>query len=1022
MLRMKIWIGSMKTRYILMLAAMAFLASCAKEVNAPEETAEPVKEEAPAVKTYITVGLDPETKTSLSDPTDGKRKVYWSNGDKIKVNNCDSEELTGLGSNATSATFTITGSPTSPFRVLYPQKDWVDETHVNLPAVQTYKNGTIADNMFPMAGYSTAANVEDLNDLTLHHLCSIVKISVKRETAEKAAARSGEVDTDNITAVRFKGRADEKVSGNFEINYATPALTPATGTGTDLEVRVAKSLATSTSTAVVYYLTVPAREYANGFDIIVQDSKGDIMTKTKTAGVTLEAGKLYNMPEFEFVPTGIETGIEISSAEELIEFATAYNNNEYEALGSQLLVTVKGPISFDSTLSASFNATGGIGKDNNGKGGTNYFNGVFNGNGQTISGLEATVPVFAYTGGGGTVKNLTLSSTYSFTVGTDSGQNHGVLVGRNKGVVKDCTSNANVVINNIQDMNSAAQYYGGLVGYNPGGTVDGCTVTGNITCSQTGQTITANTASIGGIVGYQSSDGGTINNCTFKGNITISDGETYGGITANSRNFYVGGILGYGNKAIITDCTAGISGTPRSIDVRGSLAPAISGIAGWVANAESSEISGCYNYMSLSFASNGARGVTTPCRIGGIAARTAAPVSDCQNYGAISSSCNSTTIHLGGIVAESIGANVSLCTNNVGGTVTRSNADLSDDQANRYINISGILSYVSGSAADIADCTNYAVLTNNVPGLSTSTTIDMGGILGRADQKVGISGCDNEGTVTNNIGTTAVVFTRMTQAGILGYGPIAGTTISSCNNKAQVYCNAQTNKANRVSYSGGIAGLMGTFSAGVDGLEIDNCTNSARVWNRNYNSTVTPASSTPFCGGIVGAIIGTDGSKANIHDCSTSGNDVVELRGYAGGIAGYAQASTISDNTVAQALTGSNANSQGVGGIVGWAVSSSLTGCSTSSGINQVKNIGGLVAKLDTGSSIEGCNVNGVTLTNGTNAAATVAAVLVSEAASGVTITNCGVKGTLNSAAITLESNMITTNSGATVTGTYLIQ
>lgn len=59
MLQMKNWNGSMKTRYILMLAAMALLASCAKEVNAPEETSEPVKEEAPAVKTYITVGLDP---------------------------------------------------------------------------------------------------------------------------------------------------------------------------------------------------------------------------------------------------------------------------------------------------------------------------------------------------------------------------------------------------------------------------------------------------------------------------------------------------------------------------------------------------------------------------------------------------------------------------------------------------------------------------------------------------------------------------------------------------------------------------------------------------------------------------------------------------------------------------------------------------------------------------------------------------------------------------------------------------
>ncbi len=37
------------------------------------------------------------------------------------------------------------------------------------------------------------------------------------------------------------------------------------------------------------------------------------------------------------------------------------------------------------------------------------------------------------------------------------------------------------------------------------------------------------------------------------------------------------------------------------------------------------------------------------------------------------------------------------------------------------------------------------------------------------------------------------------------------------------------------------------------------------------------------------------------------------------------------------------------------------------------------------------------------------------------TITDCGVKGTLDGAAITLSSNMITTDGGATVTGTYLL-
>ena len=89
--------------------------------------------------------------------------------------------------------------------------------------------------------------------------------------------------------------------------------------------------------------------------------------------------------------------------------------------------------------------------------------------------------------------------------------------------------------------------------------------------------------------------------------------------------------------------------------------------------------------------------------------------------------------------------------------------------------------------------------------------------------------------------------------------------------------------------------------------------------------------------------------------------------------------------------------------------------------LQTVKNIGGLVYLLDSGSSIDACKVDGATITKGTDSAATEAAVLVSNAAEGTVIKDCGVKGTLNGAAITLESNMITTDGGATVSGTYLL-
>jgi len=1003
----------MKTRYFYILAAAVLLAGCNKDL-----VEEQIEQTPEGVKTYLTVSVAPETKTHMGSKEGSEYKVCWSNGDQIAVNGVASDELTGIEEGTNSTTFGFSGVLSTPYNIIYPAGIYTDASHVTLPAVQSYRAGGFAEGMFPMAGYST-----DGSNVTLSHLCALVKISVLRATAADA-------DEDNLVSVRFKGRNNEQVSGSFSIDYENATLTGASDSAADKVVKVVKSQATSTSNAAVYYIVVPARTYSNGFDIIVQDANGHIMTKSKTSSWTAEARKLYNMPEFTFIPTGTEIGIEISSAEDLIQFAEDYNNKVFESLGDETLIaTVTADITFDATTSAAFNATYGIGQKEGIHGATedNYFSGVFNGDGHTISGLDATVPIFAYTKTGSLIENLTLDSTCSFTFNSPAADpNHGALVGRHKGSLKNITSAASVTINNIEDVDTTAQHYGGLVGRNYGGSIDGCTVSGDITCSQNGVTITGGTdlcAYIGGIAGTLASEG-SVHNCSFTGNITIHDDTTYGGITAAGTYFYVAGIVGYAENGYITECTAGINGTPRTIDVRGTFVAAIGGILGWSKTTSNSEISDCNNYAALSFASNGARANTTPQRMGGIAARSAADIEDCNNSGAISSVSNSTTVYLGGIVAD--GANVSNCINQSGGTLTRSNAEASATQTNRYIYMGGIMGGTN-TDCDVTGCKNYAAITCNAIGTATQTTADMGGIVGcggaDAAHQIDIASCENNGAVTlTNNGT--VLTTRLTIGGILGYGPAASSTIKSCDNKAQIYCNSQQNKAGRVSYSGGIAGLMGTFAAGVDGIEIDNCTNSARVWNRNYNNTVSPASSTPFGGGIIGAVIGTSSSQAYIHDCSTSGGDVVELRGYSGGIAGYTEQAVIENNTVAQALTGSNANSQGMGGIVGWAVSTIIDSCTNSGDINAAKNIGGLVAKLDTGSSIIDCLVNDITLTKGTHAAATNAAVLVSEAADGTSISNCGVKGTINNGsaeAITLSSNMITTDGGALVSGTYLI-
>ena len=231
----------MKARYFLPLAAIVLLAGCNKEV-AIEEIPQPE-----VAKTVLEVSIAPSTKTVMdpNNETDG-HKVYWSNGDQIAVNGTASEALSGLSGNEQSASFSFSSVLSTPYNILYPASIYKDDTHVTLPAVQAYKADGFADGMFPMAGCSA-----DGSNLSISHLCAIVKIQVKRAVGG---------DEENIASVRFKGRNGEQVSGEFEINYSTPALTPAAGTGADLEVRVVKSLATSTTDAVVYFLVFTARE------------------------------------------------------------------------------------------------------------------------------------------------------------------------------------------------------------------------------------------------------------------------------------------------------------------------------------------------------------------------------------------------------------------------------------------------------------------------------------------------------------------------------------------------------------------------------------------------------------------------------------------------------------------------------------------------------------------------------------------------------------------------------------------
>ncbi len=176
--------------------------------------------------------------------------------------------------------------------------------------------------------------------------------------------------------------------------------------------------------------------------------------------------------------------------------------------------------SINCTLSADINMAGKewtpIGTDEN-----NSYNGTFDGNGKTITGLTVNqseknyAGLFGCLGSDSKVQNLTLENVHIsgvFYVGS--------VVGTNFGTVSGCTASGNIT--------GTESCIGGVVGQNKG-TVTGCTVSGNISSNQY----------TGGVVGENF---GTVSACY----------HATGDVTGNIN--YVGGVVGWNYYGTVTAC------------------------------------------------------------------------------------------------------------------------------------------------------------------------------------------------------------------------------------------------------------------------------------------------------------------------------------------------------------------------------------------------------------------------------------------------------------------------------------
>ena len=1027
--------------------AVVFSVSCQQEIQVPDKDADAIEEKTPNEGKLITITAtipdNPETRVAFAqDP--GTVKLTWENGDKIIiVDEADlmhpqTFELTS-GDGEATATFTGTEPSTGSSYIIYyggntnPGRDEYDTTDevVNKDYSGQTQTGNQNLSHLRFTAMLTGVNAFD------HFVFS----------QEWATAHGGSLVINGI--YKFYLQMPNDVADVTEVRLNAPSAvfytTNAPG-GRTSEIGVTlNSVNISASHILTAYAMASAQTVSMAADetytvTVVGDDYSWVKQFT-TAGAKSLGGsgthviQLNNDSWTKIGGKGTDAApFLMDDPGELLLIHPLLVVN-----GAKRYFKLDGNVTYDSSSSTAFNTAGGLGE---------LFNAEFDGNidgGFAIKNLSASVPIFSNVASSAIVKNLELDSACSLTVASDQRGYFAPVVGWTEGSITNVVSHANVSFQNVysgtaaNSENCGKLYVGGLVSYCKAATISGCSADGTLLCPASGS-YSEFVGYVGGICAAAQSNA-TIEDCSFGGDIKISNGDfgesDYGELTITSsedyRTFHIGGIIGYISSGKIDRCSTAAS---KVIDIRGSFKVQLGGIVGHTntsgCTVTGTESNNTINRASVSYKTAAERKTgPSPLYIGGILGYGGGTIERTTNYGAVDTKCRCTSVYIGGL-AGYFGGTVSNCTNETTGTVTRTNYS-SGAQENRYIVMSGGVASLSANTT-FNHVVNKAQVLSNAVSTSYMLTIQMGGIMGgimndNTAYTCSFSNCENSGLIKVYDASNSTSLTLSALGGIMGANR-ATSTFTDCTNTGEICCyySVKDKNGKRPSFVGGIAGFLGnqtitnndseswndiTAIAGISGLSFLRCHNTGRINNQNFNNTITAFLGT-HQGGIVGAVHGTDGSKASFSYCDSKNTDSKQIytyRGCGGGIAGYASNATLSNCEVSQQMA-ANANATSNSGLVGQMVATSAEDCTVSSAIGGAGSTAGFAYTMDATSSISSSNVNGVVITSG----ATAMAVFVNTTASGASITDCGAKGTIGGDAITAGSTFINTANGVSVT------
>lgn len=265
-----------------------------------------------------------------------------------------------------------------------------------------------------------------------------------------------------------------------------------------------------------------------------------------------------------------------------------------------------------------------------------------------------------------------------------------------------------------------------------------------------------------------------------------------------------------------------------------------------------------------------------------------------------------------GVFAYYRGGSISNLT--VRGTVAYPNTTTTE-----HSTVGGVVGMILKNAtATITNCKNYATI-------QAPDNCSAGGIVGKNNGGVTISGCTNYGNVNGGkLGSN-----NRSIGGIIGWINQVDTRIENCINNGAV---SSTGSAATTAGTGGIVGISGMSRAVIDG-----CINNGTV------------SGYRFIGGVIGYVI------QNVTITNASNTAAISGTRDIGGIIGgtdNAKTSSIFNELYVTGATNSGAvtgTGDFIGGIVGYINSTGnvLTDCTNTGNITGVKCVGGIIGLVN---------------------------------------------------------------------------